>query len=307
MHLITTILIFVLSFFVSVSIVNAQDLGKSIEARSQQMAKAIADEDTKGLLKLFEDDAALLPEYHVTLYGSQHIKNYYRQFFEHAETLEYSKTPFEIESINKGYYIELGTFEHRYITASKNTFEYKGKYTTYWQVAKKGPTAIAHIWGSSSYFDAGMVDFISINVTPRQTMEPQTEWEKALEEHQAYAYNAVFAGDAEAQLITYHEDVVYMTYYDPPFIGKKQVAAYFRSHYNPESPMDSLQTRIVKVIDMGGHALRFGEYYVAWTWEEKPYDIKGKGLTLLKKIDNGSIQIYRQMINHSMPAALKEF
>jgi len=134
-----------------------------------------------------------------------------------------------------------------------------------------------------------------------EAIRPETEWEKKIEERRKIVYKEIFTGNAEEQLTSYLNDAVYMTYYDPPFIGKDKISDYFKEHYNPNFGMDSLQTKTVKVIDMGDYALNFQQYYVGWADKNKEYFIKGKNLTLYKAMKTGPIMIYRQMVNHSMP------
>lgn len=276
-----------------------------VSRQSELMAEAIRNEDPDKLADLFIKDGYILPEYHPTLQNSRLIKSYYEAFFKKTQTLHHRKKPFEIKALDQDYYIELGTFEHRYIAPSGDTFDCNGKYMTFWIVSKsKEPRVVAHIWGSSSYFDTEMVDILHISTPPLNSIQPTTDWEHMIEERRIFAYPAILKRDTESQLVTYHQDAIYMTYYDPPFIGKDQIAAYYRSHNNPDLPLDSLDTRIVRVIELGKYALQFGEYYVSWTWDGKQYFIQGKGLALYKKMDQGPIQIYRQMINHSMPATL---
>jgi len=246
---------------------------KLVEQQSQKFAKTLELESLAAVISLFETEATLLPEYHKSLHGTSEIEMYYTQFFEKTISSKFVKAAFEIIPLGE-YYLELGTFEHDYQTPMGKDFKYNGKYVTYWKFDDDGaPNISAHIWGASNYFEA---------------------------------YDAVFSGDSKKQVTSYADDATYMTYYDPPFIGKEKIAAYFDSHYNPEVPMDSLMTKSVKVIDMGEHALKFGEYYVAWTWEGQPSYIEGKGLALYKRMKDGSIKIYRQMINHSMPASPKK-
>lgn len=284
----------------------ANERRQRVEQQSQKFAKAIEVASLTDVVSLFETEATLLPEYHKPLHGTSKIKSYYAQFFAKAESSKFAKEDFELISLGE-YFVELGTFEHDYQTPKGTNFEYDGKYVTYWKFDEEGtPYIRAHIWGASNYFEAENVNFISIDVPESTAIVANTRWEKEIEKVRKFAYDAVFSGDSEKQLTTYTEDATYMTYYDPPFMGKEEIAAYFRSHYNPEVPMDSLMTKSVKVIDMGEHALKFGEYYVAWTWEGQPSYIEGKGLTLYKRMEDGSIKIYRQMINHSMPATPKK-
>ncbi|WP_350285846.1 hypothetical protein [uncultured Croceitalea sp.] len=294
-----TILLYLL-FYLTLAAQN--DIPSRITERSQHFATNITKENIKEVLSLFDKGATILPEYHNSLNGRLAIGEYYEAFFEKTSTSKFSKTPFEIQAIG-ALYLELGTFEHIYETPQGKEFEYIGKYSTYWTISDRGePQVMAHIWGASNYFAAENVDFIKVETEKSKVMEPVTVLEKKIEEHRKLVYDAVLSRDAKKQLTSYAKDAIYMTYYDPPFVGKDQITDYFNAHNNPDAPLESLMTKVVKVIDLDLYTLRFGEYYVEWIYEGNRFFITGKGLTLLKNSENGPLLIYRQMINHSIPA-----
>lgn len=279
---------------------------KPIVRQSQKFAEVLRTENLETLQSIFDADAYLLPEYHQTLHGLDTLSDYYAVFFNKAETVSYAKVPFEIQQIGE-LYLELGTFEHRYKTPKGNLFDYNGKYMTYWKQPKGGsPKILAHIWGASSYFEADNVNFVNVEGDDPKFFVPSTVWERQIDEVRRYVYEAVLRGDAKKQLETYADDAIYMTYYDAPFKGKEAISKYYYAHYDPGASRDSLMTRAVNVVELGDYALKFGEYYVEWTQENKPYYIQGKGLTLYRRRTDGRVEIYRQMINHSMPPTLKK-
>ncbi|MEO0570309.1 MAG: nuclear transport factor 2 family protein [Bacteroidota bacterium] len=286
---------------------NNGDPARMVEAQSEKFGKAIALESIEPLTELFTVDATILPEYHQMLLGTPVLIRYFSDFFEKTETLFYQKHAFEIQDFGDGL-LELGTFKHRYKTPKGASFDYNGKYMTFWELQNGVPKIKAHIWGASSYFEAENLAFVSVDA-PEITIDiPQSVWKDAIEEIRTYVYSAVLEGDAKTTLRSYAEDAIYMTYYDPPFLGKTQIANYFYPHYQPGSvKRDSLMTRAVKILDLGQYALKFGEYHVEWTHENRPYFIKGKGLTLYRRKEDGNVEIYRQMINHSMPPTVKIF
>ncbi|NAS11143.1 YybH family protein [Poritiphilus flavus] len=276
-----------------------------IKNQSQTLAAAIEGENLDLLDEVFDNESFILPEYHKTLSGLPRISSYYDDFFKQSATISYTKDAFEVQRIGH-LYIELGTFEHKYRTPNNVIFDYNGKYLTYWKlIDDKTPKIVAHIWGASHYFEAENLQFVEIATLDTDRLIPKTQWERDIENVRKYVYQAVLTGDAAKQLKSYSEDAIYMTYYDPPFIGKDRISDYFHAHYNPLVTRDSLATWAIKVVELGDYALKFGEYYVAWTYEDKPNFIRGKGLSLYRRRDDGKVEIYRQMINHSMPPTPK--
>jgi ketosteroid isomerase-like protein len=303
LRIITLLLLFFSQF--STSTGENQNI-ESVITQSEKMANAIKSESLQSLEDIFADEASILPEYHQTVVGKPYITQYYEQFFEKSETLSYQKHPFEIQKFGEGF-LELGTFKHHYKTPSGTTFHYNGKYMTFWELQNGLPKIKAHIWGASNYFEAKNLDFVSVNVPELNADISPSKWKNDIEEIRSYVYQAVLEGDAKTSIRPYADDAIYMPYYDPAFIGKTQIANYFYPHYEPGTVQrDSLMTSTVKIVDLGKYALKFGEYHVEWTQENKPHYIKGKGLSLYRRRDDGQIEIYRQMINHSMPPTPKE-
>ena len=282
------------------------NLTKWVEKRSEQFANALGAESTIAIKELFTTDVTLLPEYHSMLQGIPVGTLYFEEFFEKTKTITYQKHPFEILEF-KDWLLELGTFKHQYRTPQDSTFDYNGKYMTFWKLENGVPNIAAHIWGASNYFAAENLTFVSID-TPEIPIDiPEGDWKDAIEAVRSYIYQAVLDNDAKTTMRSYAEDAIYMPYYDSPFFGKTQIANYFYPHYEPGTVQrDSLMTRAVRIIDLGSYALKFGEYHVEWTYEDQPSFIKGKGLALYRRKEDGGVEIYRQMINHSMPPTPKQ-
>ena len=114
---------------------------------------------------------------------------------------------------------------------------------TYWEFQGEGtPKIIAHISGASHYFEADKLDFIAIPTQERASLKNTTQWEQDIEERRKQVYHAVLTNNTQEQMKSYAEDANYMTYYDAPFIGKEQIASYFKAHNNAEVQRDSLMT-----------------------------------------------------------------
>ncbi|MET1259307.1 hypothetical protein ABV409_08195 [Flagellimonas sp. DF-77] len=276
----------------------------AVQAQSECFALAMEGKDTQALVSMFIEESILLPEYAPMLQGQARIRGYFEDLFLATETVHFEKHPFEIQQYDT-YVVELGTYKHRYKTVNETPIDYDGKYLTFWRMEGDTPIIIAHIWGASKYMEATQLVFEKpVSESPSFEIKP-TEWSRAIEYIRLKAYDAVLKGNANKQTEPYADDAVYMTYYDPPYIGKTRILDYYRDHYDPSVTRDSLMTKAVRIIELDSHALKFGEYYVEWTYENEAYYIRGKGLSVFRKRADGQVEIYRQMINHSMPPKSK--
>ncbi len=302
MNFISCFLIYLLPLWLNPSIDSAEKstLNK-VKKASSLLAKAMESEDLKQVLAYNIPTTMILPEYQNALESPTEIQDYYNQFFLLTETNYFKKTIIEIQQFDE-YFMEIGTFQHDYKTTSSEWFSYKGKYMSWWTQGRKGKIKlVGNIWGASSYPDDQYLRFLSIETKPTKPVIPNTPIEKLVMKNIAFAKAAVQAGDFEKQLTTYLDDAIYMTYYDPPFIGKKAISKYFSSHYDPNVTRDSLAIHPYRVIDLKDHVLTLGKYYVTWTYENQKSFIHGKGFSLYKKVQDDQLKIYRQMINHSIP------
>ncbi len=271
-----------------------------VRKASISLSKAMELEDIKSIVKITIPETMMLPEYQNALETEDEIKNYFTQFFDLTETNYYSRSIIEIKQIDN-YFLEIGTFQHDYKTRNTDWFSYKGKYMTWWTQSDKGKIKLlANIWGASSYTDEKHLCFMTTKTNERNPIIPASKIENKIYENIRYAKAAVVDGDYQKQLTKYTDDAMYLTYYDPPFIGKKAITKYFADHYNPEVTRDSVAIDAYRIIDMQNYVLTLGKYYVEWTYQNEKSYIHGKGLNLYKKVDD-QLMIYRQMLNHSMP------
>ncbi|MGB3151702.1 MAG: hypothetical protein WBB27_13665 [Maribacter sp.] len=277
-----------------------------IQEESKELANAIKDENLQKVLYYMLPGTMILPEYHSSLEDINEIQAYYTTVFDLSDTRRYAKEIIEIQQFGK-YFLEIGTFEHEYKIRDKDWFNYKGKYMTWWTGLSNGELKLlANMWGGSSWVEPEYLNFVSVETEDRTPLTPSSGLEHKITESLNYTIEAVKDGDADKQLKSYMDDAIYMTYYDPPFIGKKEITDYFKGHYDPNSIMDSLTIAPHKVIEMGDYSLQMGKYYVEWKQDGKKYMVKGKNLNFRKKMPDGRLMLYRQMVNHSIPPGPKD-
>lgn len=304
-YIITSFVFLVTLIFPSITsgqVLNFQEIRKE----SKKLSMAIQDENLKQVLSYMDSETMILPEYHKALETPSEINAYYQQFFERSETRRYEKQIIEILK-SENYFQEIGTFDHEYKIADGDWFTYKGKYMTWWKILENGDLVIlANIWGGSSWYEPQLLNFVQVETATKPALIPKTPLEHKIVESIGATSKAVKTGDGEKQMQGYLEDAIYMTYYDPPFIGKKAIEDYFKSHYNPDVTNDSLVIEPYRIIEMGEYSLQLNKYYVEWTYEGKTSFVYGKGLNYRKTMKDGSLKMFRQILNHSIPPTQKE-
>lgn len=273
-----------------------------VRRRSAEFTIAMRNESTSKLQSMHVADALVLPEYQPPLETAADIETYYARWGEATETHKFTRNAKRVEQYGD-YWLEIGNFAHRFSLRDGSPFDYVGKYSTWWKRDAAGQLKIfANMWGASSWIDAAQLDVGTVTTMNSPPLQPATPLEHAYLEKAAFVSDAVRHGDATKQLTIYHDDAIYMTYYDPPYIGKQAIARYFYAHYDPEvfGPSE-LEIAAHRMIDLGEHMLVLGRYHVGWVQEGGDYHIRGKTLSLWTKEDNEPQMIYRQMVNHDMP------
>ncbi|GAB5562868.1 MAG: hypothetical protein SynsKO_45150 [Synoicihabitans sp.] len=273
-----------------------------LRERSARYTEALREESLEGVLALTTVDALVLPEYQPPLDSASLIASYYTQFFATTETKSVIRETERVEQFGD-HWMEIGHFSHRYRLGEAEPFDYVGKYMTWWRRDSDGVLRmVANIWGASEWVDAKDLAVAEVERTSSAPARPSTPAELAYAERAAFVYDAVRVGDAKKQLTTYRDDAIYMTYYDPPYVGKGAITDYFTAHYDPDNFGPSeLEIAPYRFIDLGDYLLVHGRYRVGWTQDDGDYHIRGKGLALWSKNGEGPMMNYRQMINHDMP------
>lgn len=283
-----------------------EDGAEAVREGSAGYTAMVREETWEKLDKLYLNDAMVLPEYHAPLEIRADVAAYYTRWGEAVETLEFNRDAHRVEKFGD-YWLETGSFAHRFALREEAPFDYVGKYATWWRRDAAGDLKIfANSWSANTWVDSEQFDIGAITTKNSPSLQASTPLEHAYAEKAALLYDAVKRGDAAKQLTQYHEDAIYMTYNDEPFVGKKEVTEYFEAHYDPDvfGPTE-LEIAPHRLIDFGDHVLVLGRYYVGWNQEDGDYFIRGKALTLWTKDEAGPNQIYRQMVNHDMSAKKK--
>lgn len=276
--------------------------GAEVRRQSARFTAAVKNESLAQLQDIHAADALVMPEYQPPLETENDIGGYYTMWSDATETHQFERSPQRMEAYGE-YWLEIGQFTHRFTLRDGEPFDYVGKYSTWWKRDEAGRLKIfVNMWGASSWTDAEQLDIGEITTTNASPLRPNTPLEHAYLEKSAFVSKAVRHGDATKQLTVYHDDAIYMTYYDLPYIGKQAIARYFHAHYDPEvfGPSE-LEINAHRVIDLGDHMLVFGRYHVGWEQDDGDYHIRGKTLSLWTKEADEPKMIYRQMVNHDMP------
>lgn len=275
---------------------------QQIEALNAQREKAFAQKDIDLLLKAYANDAVCMPEYHPPLFNRSAVRHYYLNWFQGMNASSYHTTTTELIELDTNF-IESGSFVDTIINSRNDTLYYTGKYIRHWRITEGGkPLIIAEIWGGTQYFDREKFPYAGsgepLSITPYNAKRPE---EQLVVERNKLLGRLVKErkGGEHAELFT--EDAVYMPYYMPPLKGMNDIRAYFVEHEKPgDVTIDSLNLVTGRVLTIGDLIMEHGFYGVRWVADAQTSGIvTGKSLNLWKRLPDGRLQMYRQMVNHN--------
>src|ERR1700760_2732852 len=111
--------------FLLVQICSAQDYRREIKAIYDLQKTALLKIDLAGLMAPYGQDAVVMPEYHLTLFGKTALEAYYREYLGSVSVTEDERTITGIMVI-KDKLVESGTFRRKLVSAGKADFLYQG-------------------------------------------------------------------------------------------------------------------------------------------------------------------------------------
>ncbi len=297
--------IFLLFFAMGVSaqsLTSKDALWQQVEAKNTAMSKAFIAGDVNGLQSQYMQWAVMMPEHTTTRKGEISIKQYYTEWLAGAKMNTCTKTIYEIQDFD-GYALEIGTFKQDFTLSNGQSHEYNGKYMVLWRVSSKletSPFIAAEIWGANDYINDA--NFPVVNDSPKPHWEAITN--KPLEK-EIISRNQVIAQLVKERKGAEHAavfmpDAIYMTYYTPMLAGIDKIKAYFTEHEKPGTlKIDALALNTNYLLPIGnGQVIEFGSYIVDWSDGDASGTVTGKSINVWKRDANGTLMLYRQMVNH---------
>jgi ketosteroid isomerase-like protein len=263
---------------------------------------AFASKNVKELVSMYSKDAVYMPEYHPTLFDRSSIETYFTKWMTAIRSSTYRSVTSELLEQGNDLF-ETGTFTDTTIRTINDTVISRGKYFRHWKLDPANvPTIYAEIWGGRFWYDRSKSPFAG-NGDPVSIKPYATGSE---EEKQVISRNELLGqlvkerkGLEHADLFT--DDAVYMPYYESAIKGINKIREYFYGHEKPgEVTVDSISLVTGRVTAINDLVMEHGFYGVKWTARDGTSGVvTGKSLNLWKRKSDGTLMMYRQMVNHN--------
>ena len=296
------LLLFAKSFSQEKTIKNADHYKEKLKIINKELAEAFLNKNTSAIMKFYDKNPVCMPEYHKTLYSKEAIKFFYEEWFKNIKVKEYKRDIYEVQLI-ENYAIEIGSFTNNFIKPDGSLLAYSGKYMNVWRIEKKeNLTLISEIWGSNSAIEGSNFSFIKTQNTEIPKPKIDQSVENEVNKRNARIAELVKNREGEKHATElFAKDAIYMTYDTPMLIGMENIKPYFVEHEKPNGvSIDSLSIKASKMIPLQNFVIEYGYYYVDVSWDNKKgkATVTGKSTNLWKRDENGTLMLYRQMVNH---------
>jgi ketosteroid isomerase-like protein len=275
------------------------DIRSNIEAINRAQGRALELNDLNAVVKNYDPDALVLPEFFPQITGVTKIREYFKNWLKVAGFTRFKKETTEVLVIRE-FLIESGTFSHQLTVSGKPGFNYTGKYIAVWKQAKPGELSkVSEIWGTDKNLSSEDIYGTGFSYAlPYGVSEVHSALAVQINRRNAMIEAAIKKRDGLQIASAYLPDAIYMPYYDGMIKGIDSIRAYYARHENPAVAIDSVSIRPSRIIDLGNFALINGFYGVKWRAGNNSGTVNGKSINLWKRADNGEWMLFRQMTNH---------
>ncbi|RKR04760.1 hypothetical protein C8C83_4093 [Flavobacterium sp. 90] len=282
---------------------SAEEWKEKLKSINSELANAFINKDINVVMSYYDDkQPTCMPEFHMALYTKGGIQYYYEQWFKNVTISTYKRDIYEVLLI-KNYLIEIGTFTNNFTRVGGSPFVYEGKYMNVWRIEKNQDLKlISEIWGANTAVDKSNFSFIK----PQASIMPKLVVNKAVSDEVNKRNDGIAKlvkerkGEKHATEF-FEKDAIYMTYDTPMLVGMDNIKPYFMEHEKPNGvSIDFIQIKASTMISLGKFVLEYGYYYVDVSWDNKKgkATVTGKSTNLWKRDENGTLMLYRQMVNH---------
>ncbi|RYZ88621.1 MAG: nuclear transport factor 2 family protein [Proteobacteria bacterium] len=268
-----------------------------------ELDQAFMAKDADKFMRYFQDSAIGMPEYHSTVYGKENLHQYYQQWFDSTQTLNFNRTIYEIQPAGNNLVV-IGRFSHRFKKADSSIVDYAGKYMNVWAIGPHDSLYLkAEIWGSEHPINGSLLSFASRSSSgamPAKVTVPAVEEEVKSRNQQIADYVKNRQGTLHATEM-FMRDAIYLTYDTTMLVGMENIEAYFAEHEKPGAiSIDSISLRASHIIPIDSLVFEYAYYFVAVSWDNHKggINVKGKSINLWKRNSDGKLMLWRQMVNH---------
>lgn len=275
---------------------------KQIEEYNTSFANAFIKGNQGDLVKAYTDETIFMPEHSRQRVGSKTILDFYKQWLSQAKITSYERKILDLQDFGN-YVLEIGTFAETLNLNGQNPFSYVGKYAVLWKKPSNRslpPTIAAEIWGSSSYFDdKNIPDIDDTAILKIKEYIPTDKLTLEVKERNNTIKNLVQNRQGAEHAKMFMPDAMYLTYYTPILSGEKEITDYFTEHEKPGTlNIEKISILTSEIIYARTAIIEFGFYSVDWRDRDNHGNVKGKSINVWKKDNNGTLLLFRQIVNH---------
>lgn len=277
-----------------------------IEQQLQKLSEALTasekNDDLKGFLMNYDENAISMPEYQLTLQGISEIEIFYKEIFSRQNIKSFQRTPKEFIHLDSTI-IEIGAFKKEFANLKNDSLSIQnGKYWSVWGIHSDGQLRIK---GEAYGFFHHIKNTKTIIVQLNKKQEDESEIVvKRKIPFELKAYNALMEKgvrnrDAILRSEFFTSDGSFMPFADSTKTGIEKIRPYLIAYNSGKVNIDSIMCYTYDFEDFGDHILEYDMFKVKWSVPNFSGRTEGKGIRIWKREKDKSLRIFREIGSHN--------
>ncbi|MBT31334.1 MAG: hypothetical protein CMO01_16895 [Thalassobius sp.] len=279
---------------------------KTVDTRILEMNElfinSILNENLEDRLKYYSDEILCMPEFQLSMRGTEMIKTYYSEIFKREEVELLEKEVFEIIPMGKTL-VEMGTFKKHYKMADSNEMiKLNGKYCNVWEIQPDEKLMLkAECWG---YFhpvekpESQVVDLKEALTEILPDVNNPIAFELAA--LNALMEKGVQTHDAALRSAFFTQDGMFLPFADSIKTGFTEINEHLIEYTSNNVSIDSIHVYNQGFEAFDDYVIEYPKFYVAWSLQEAKGISHGKGIRIWKRQADCTLKLYREIGLHNL-------
>ncbi len=277
-------------------------LQSRLQQLSDRLSTAEKNDDIKGVLAFYEEDAISMPDYQPMLRGTNEIGPYYTEIFRRQKVSFLQRQTKEVIPLGKTI-IEIGTFKKKLSpTADDTSSLLQGKYCHIWHVQadsslkiKREISGFFHPVARPEAFVVGLSTHAGEAV-----IYDEDEIPVELRAYNALMEKYVKNGEGALRSQFFCDDGQFMPFAHPTVSGIQALKPYLVAYdtHGEGFRFDSISVYTYDFEYFQDHVLEYPKFKVKWSTPTASGKAEGKNVRIWKRQKDGSLKLYVEISTH---------
>lgn len=272
---------------------------EEIESINHTTEQLYQNEDVEALSALYAKDLTFFVEYKPAILSIERLKFFFKDWFKLGDIKTYTKRIYKVE-LYADYLLEIGDFNMAYSSRSIARGEYAGKYMVMWRRDKRGNLSIvSETFGAHKYIEPEDVPYAEVQMEESKIMAKHPVSRKVQTEVEKFddvVLKAVAEGDGNARANGFTNNAILLAAFDSMHVGMETIRPKMLKTYTKDVSF-IVKHNYYRIYDLGDYVFVNGHYKGGWGDSTNGGKFEGNIASLLKRMEDGKLLMYRQAGN----------